>query len=64
MTPKKACDISSGFLSIARYYHVLMISTLTSPILSFARVAVDDEAKTLGDFTLCCVLTFRNSSDA
>ena len=41
-----------------------MISTFASPILSFARVAVNDEAKTLGDLTLCYVLTLRNSSDA
>ena len=61
---QKKYDISSGFLPIARYHYVLMISTFASPILSFARVAVNDEAKTLGDLTLCCVLTLRNSSDA
>jgi hypothetical protein len=60
---KKKYDISSGFLSIARYHHVLIISTFTSRILSFIHVAMNDEAKTHGDLTLCCVLTFWNSSN-
>lgn len=59
---QKTYDISSGILPIARYHYVLMISTFASPILSFARVAVNGEAKTFEDLTLCCVFTLQSSS--